>query len=251
MNLGAWGPENLNWHFLSGILNIIFINLILSGDNAVIIAMAVRPLTRRQRLVGIALGSGAAIVLRIGLTFFIAQILYIKFIKLIGGILIFWIAIKLFLNEGVVQDTGSASTSIWQALWVILVADVTMSLDNVLAVAGASQGNFFLLVFGLTLSIPIVVFSSGLLSMLMDRYPLILYFGAAILGRVSAEMIFSDPLVEGWLSLTIHVKYAMEAVFALAVIGIGKLWLWYTFNRALQHLPQKGGANFSSQSKEE
>ena len=169
---------------------------------------------------------------------------------MIGGILIFWIAIKLFLSEGVAQDTGSVTTSIWQALWVILVADVTMSLDNVLAVAAASHGNFFLLVFGLALSIPIVVFSSGLLSMLMDRYPLILYLGAAILGRVSAEMIFADPLVERWLSPSNYVKYSMEALFALAVILLGKIWLWYRYNQALKPSLDKNDATSGRRSGE-
>jgi YjbE family integral membrane protein len=251
MNLTVWGPGGLDWHVFSGLLNIILINLILSGDNAVVIAMAVRPLTRRQRRFGILLGAGAAVILRIALTIFIAQILTIEFIKLAGGVLIFWIAVKLFLNEGVEQNTGRETQSIWQALWVILVADVTMSLDNVLAIAGASHGNGFLLVFGLGLSIPIVVFSSGLLSMLMDRYPIILYIGAAVLGRVAAEMILTDPFVEGWLSPSVFFTYAMEAFFALAVIIIGKIWLWYIYYKAAKLLMEENAAASIRQSGEQ
>ena len=110
-------------------------------------------------------------------------------------------------------------------MWVIVVADITMSVDNVLAVAGASKGNLFLLIFGLGLSIPFVVFTSSLLSMLMDKYPYIIYIGAAILGKVGAEMIITDPVIVDHFNPSVGIQYAMEAVFALGVIVIGKLWV--------------------------
>jgi len=230
MDWAAWGLDKLDWKFFVGIINIVLIDLILAGDNAVVIAMAVRSLPRRQRQWGIILGAGAAVLLRVVLTFFVAQLLEIQFLKLAGGVLIIWIAVKLFV-EGAPEQADQEAKTLLQAMWLIMVADITMSTDNVLAVAGASHGNIFLLLFGLALSIPFVVFTSNLLSMLMDRYPFILYIGAAVLGRVAGEMIFTDPAVVSWLEPPRWFGYAMEAVFALGVIVAGKLWLRFVFRK--------------------
>jgi YjbE family integral membrane protein len=231
MDWTAWGLERLDWLFLARALNIIIINLILSGDNAVVIAMAVRSLPRRQRLWGIALGAGAAVVLRVILTFFAARLLEVQFLKLIGGALIAWIAVKLFL-KGTVEQRDQEVTRLFQATLLILVADLTMSLDNVLAIAAISHGNLFLLIFGLTVSVPFVIFTSSLLSMLMDRYPIIVYLGSAILGRVAGEMIMSDPVVVHWLAPPPWLSYTVEAVGAVGVIVVGKLLVWLMFKRA-------------------
>jgi YjbE family integral membrane protein len=231
MDWAAWGLNRLDWLFFARALNIIVINLILSGDNAVVIAMAVRSLPRRQRRWGIALGAGAAVVLRVALTFFVAQLLGIQYLKLAGGALITWIAVKLFI-KGTVEQQDQEVASLLSAMWLILVADLTMSTDNVLAVAGASHGSLVLLTFGLVLSIPFVVFTSNLLSMLMDRYPLIIYLGSAVLGRVAGEMIFTDPAVVRWLNPSPWLGYAMEALFAVMVIVVGKLWLRRIFHQA-------------------
>ena len=230
VDLLAWGQETLNWAFFLGIINIVIIDLILAGDNAVVIAMAVRSLPRRQRRWGIILGAGAAVLLRVVLTFFVAQLLEIQFIKLAGGGLIAWIAVKLFI-EGAPEQTDKEAKSLLQAMWLIIVADITMSTDNVLAVAGASHGNLVLLVFGLALSIPFVVFTSNLLSMLMDRYPIIIYIGAAVLGKVAGEMIFTDPAMMRWLALPKWSLYAIEVVFAVGVIAVGKLWIRFVFRK--------------------
>jgi YjbE family integral membrane protein len=230
MDWAAWGLYKLDWKFFAGIINIVIIDLILAGDNAVVIAMAVRSLPRRQRQWGILLGAGAAVILRVVLTFFVAQLLEIQFIKLAGGVLITWIAVKLFV-EGTPEQTDQEAKTLLQAMWLIVVADITMSTDNVLAVAGASHGNLFLLIFGLALSIPFVVFTSNLLAMLMDRYPIIIYLGAAVLGRVGGEMIFSDPAVGSWFNPPPWFCYTMEALFALGVIVVGKLWLRHAFRR--------------------
>ncbi len=230
MDLAAWGLDKLDWAFFLGIVNIVIIDLILAGDNAVVIAMAVRSLPRSQRRWGIFLGSGAAVLLRVVLTFFVAQLLEVSFIKLAGGVLIAWIAVKLFL-EGAPEQQDKEAKSLWQAMQLIVIADITMSTDNVLAVAGASHGNFFLLIFGLALSIPFVVFTSNLLSMLMDRYPIIIYIGAAVLGRVAGEMIFTDPWVARLLQMPAWFNYAMEAVFAAGVIVVGKLWIRFVFRK--------------------
>ena len=230
MNLAGWGLERFDWPFVLGILNIVVIDIILAGDNAVVIAMAVRSLPRRQRRWGIILGAGAAVVLRVVLTFFVAQLLEIQFIKLAGGGLIAWIAVKLFI-EGAPEQTDKEAKSLLQAMWLIIVADITMSTDNVLAVAGASHGNLVLLIFGLALSIPFVVFTSNLLSMLMDRYPIIIYIGAAVLGKVAGEVIFTDPAMMRWLALPKWSLYAMEVVFAVGVIVVGKLWIRLVFRK--------------------
>jgi YjbE family integral membrane protein len=225
LDLGILGHIEFTWDFLFGLISIVIIDLILAGDNAVVIAMAVRSLSRDERRKGIIFGAGAAVLLRVILTFFAAQLLLVKFIKLAGGILILWIAVKLFIEGAPKEEGAREAKTLWQAIWVIVVADITMSTDNVLAVAGASEGNLFLLLFGLGLSIPFVVFTSSLLSMLMDRYPVIIYIGAAILGRVGGEMIMTDPFVVGILNPSDVLQYGVEAFFTVGVIVAGKLWI--------------------------
>ncbi|NPV04793.1 MAG: TerC family protein [Syntrophaceae bacterium] len=219
------GHISFSWEFFAALLSIILIDLILAGDNAVIIAMAVRSLPRKQRQAGILLGSGAAVLLRVALTFFAAQLLQTPYLKFAGGLIILWIGVKLFIEGNPGEEVHRESKTIWQALWVIVVADITMSLDNVLAVAGASKGNLFLLLFGLGLSIPFVVFTSSLLSMLMDKYPWIIYIGAAVLGKVGAEMIITDPVIVERFPAPVWAQYALEAFFAVGVIAAGKLWV--------------------------
>jgi YjbE family integral membrane protein len=225
LDLGWLGTISFDWQFVSGFLSIVVIDLILAGDNAVVIAMAVRSLPQEQRKKGILFGAGAAVLLRVVLTFFIAQLLQINYIKLVGGLLILWIAVKLFV-EGVPEEgMRKEATTIFQVIKIIVIADITMSTDNMLAVAGASHGNLFLLLFGLGLSIPLIVFTSNLLSMLMDRYPVIIYLGAAILGKVGGEMIMTDPVVVNFLAPTHVFQYAVEATLAVGVIVVGKLWM--------------------------
>lgn len=223
MNLD-WGTlfnVQFNFAFFMAMLNIIFINLILSGDNAVLIAMAVRNLHKSNRVKGMIFGTGAAVVLRVVLTFFVALLLKISFLKLVGGCLIFWIALKLFTDADSGEDVKQATT-LRQAIQIILIADLTMSLDNVLAIAGAAGGNLLLLIFGLVLSIPIVIFTAQLLSILMDRYPIIVVVGAAILGRVTGEMIMTDSAIASWLHPSTTLIYLVEGFCMLAVVAVGK-----------------------------
>lgn len=225
MDLGWFGTISFDLQFLTGLISIVIIDLILAGDNAVVIAMAVRSLPPKQRIRGICWGAGAAVLLRVLATFFVSQLLLINFIKLAGGLLILWIAVKLFI-EGVPEEgIEREAATIAQAVKLIVIADITMSIDNMLAVGGASHGNMFLLLFGLGLSIPLVVFTSNLLSMLMDRYPIIIYLGAAVLGRVGGEMIMTDPIVAGYLEPSKTVQYVVEATLAVGVIVAGKLWM--------------------------
>jgi YjbE family integral membrane protein len=205
------------------VLQIVLIDVVLAGDNAVVIALAVRQLELKQRVWGIMLGSGAAVLLRVGLTMVAAQLLAMDYIKLVGGVLVIWIAVKLLRdNMGEKEEAhGKAASGLWSAVWLILIADITMSIDNVLAVGAASKGSKALLWFGLGLSIPLVVFTSNLLSRLMDRYPVIVWIGAAILGKVGGEMIVSDHLFfpnehpDAWL------VHSMGGLGAILIVAIG------------------------------
>jgi YjbE family integral membrane protein len=226
------GTISFSWQFVTAFLSIVLIDLILAGDNAVVIAMAVRSLPKSQRKKGIIFGAGAAIGLRVILTFFIAQLLMVSFLKLAGGALILWIAVKLFVEGVPEENLEREATTMVQAMKLIVVADITMSTDNMLAVAGASHGNIFLLLFGLGLSIPFIVFTSNLLSMLMDKYPIIVYIGAAILGKVGGEMMITDPVIAGWLHPGKVLQYCVEGSFAVGVLVTGKLWLKWKVSRA-------------------
>jgi len=231
LDLGTVFHIEWNITFFLAMLNIVFIDLILSGDNAVLIAMAVRGLPKDQRKKGILIGTGAAVSLRVTLTFMVAFLLVLPIIKLVGGMLILWIATKLFMESEPEEDDRRVTT-LGQAIKVIMIADVTMSLDNVLAVAGAAQESLFLLLFGLALSIPLVIFTSNLLSTLMDKYPVILLLGAAILGRVGGDMIMTDPLIEKWLHPTKIAEYGVQILCAVGVIVAGKLWMKWKISQA-------------------
>jgi YjbE family integral membrane protein len=214
--------------FFRGLLEIIFINIILSGDNAVVIAMAVRSLAPKQRQWGILLGTAGAVILRIILTFVAAKLLEISFVKLAGGLLILWIAFKLIL-PGSDEENMKKVSGLRQAIITILMADLVMSLDNVLGVAGAARGDLLLLLIGLATSIPIVVFASNIITRLMDRFPIIVLIGAAILGRVAGEMIMSDPWVVR--AMGGHpgriLDYTVQFALAVGVVVAAKVWVKY------------------------
>ncbi|OIP91107.1 MAG: tellurium resistance protein TerC [Syntrophaceae bacterium CG2_30_58_14] len=224
VDFGWLGQISFTWQFFAAVMSIVLIDLVLAGDNAVVIAMAVRNLPGKQRLWGIALGAGAAVVVRVIATFLVAQLLNIQFIKLVGGAVIIWIAVKL-LSEGAEEECKEHECgSIWEAVWIIIVADMSMGIDNMLAVGAASHGNLFLLLFGLVLSIPFVVFMSNILSKLMNRYPIILWLGAGILGKVGGEMMITDPWVHGLLNPPKWVEYAVMVFFVAFVCVLSK-WL--------------------------
>lgn len=186
--------------FFFDVVSVVLIDVLLAGDNAVLIAMAVNSLPPAQRRLGIAAGAGGAVVLRVIFTFFAARILQLSFLKLTGGLLILWIAVKLLTQGSDGHESGREAHNLRQAVWLILVADITMSIDNILAVAAASKGNLPLLILGLGLSITFVVLTSSLLSGIMSRFPAVVWIGAAILGRVGADMVFTDP----WVLTRIH-----------------------------------------------
>jgi YjbE family integral membrane protein len=198
------------------VFKIVLIDLVLGGDNALVIALAVRSLPPRERKWGITLGAAAAVVLRILITFVAVKLLNIEYIKLVGGAFVLWIAVKVFADAEEPPRETSVSHFL-QAIGYIVFADITMSVDNILAVAGASGGNVALIIFGLCFSIPFVVASSTLLAAMLDRFPLLLYVGVAILGEVGAEMMLTDPFV----TRTVHPSPAMIHVGeAAAVAGV-------------------------------
>jgi len=209
--------------FLFSALSIVLIDVLLGGDNAVVIAMVVKSLPPKQRRIGIAAGAGGAVVLRIIFTFFAAQLLQVRFIKFVGGLFILWIAVKMLMDAEPDPEGQPRAQTLWRAMWLILIADLTMSIDNILAVAAASKGHIGLLIFGLGLSIPFVIFTSSLLSRFMDRFPIVVYIGAAILGRVGGEMMITDP----WMHKLLHPSQALEigvqVFFTVAVVVAGKL----------------------------
>ena len=215
--------DSASFQVVFDVLSIVMIDLVLAGDNAVVIAMAVQSLPTRERRWGITAGAAFAVLLRVGITFFAAQLLEMQFVKLVGGLLIFWIAVKMLRDAASEDPDHKQAGSMFQALWMIVVADITMSTDNILAVAAASKGSFVLLMFGLGLSIPFIVFTSNLLANVMERYRWIVWLGAAVLGRVGAEMIVTDAYVKGFLTLPHWSIYGVELAGALLVVGLGKL----------------------------
>ena len=210
-------------HFLFGVFSIILIDLTLAGDNALVIAMAVRSLPKRERRIGTACGAAGAVLLRVALTIFAARLLSIRYVQLAGGLFILWIAVKVLVDASAPPDSAPAPKRLLQAIWYVMFADLTMSIDNILAIAGASKGSMALIVFGLCVSIPFVIFSSNLLADLMDRYPAAIYLGGAILGQVGGEMILKDPFVVGILHPSDTLRYVVEGVLIVAVVAAGRL----------------------------
>jgi YjbE family integral membrane protein len=204
---------------------IILIDIVLSGDNAVVIALACRNLTQEQRKTGIFWGVAGAILLRVVLTVFAAMVMGLPWLKLVGGLLLIWIAVKLMLPEEEEGHDIKASAHLWGAVKTIIVADFVMSLDNVIAVAGAAHGSLALLLFGLAVSIPLIVWSSQLILHWMERWPVIILLGAGLLGYVAGQMIFTDPGVLGLLpELPKWIDKVAGAIGAVLVVAVGR-WL--------------------------
>jgi len=211
--------------FWMDVFKIIMIDLLLSGDNAVVIALACRNLPLDQRRKGILFGVGGAIGLRVILTFFAVSMLALPYLKLFGAVLLLWIGIKLILPEDEHStDSVQADTKLFGAIKTIIVADFVMSLDNVLGVAGAAKGNIVLLVFGLLISIPLIAWSSQLVLKLIDRFPFIIYAGGALLGYVAGEMLVSEALFSALVEANRYFHWLIPMLCALLVLLVGK-WL--------------------------
>jgi YjbE family integral membrane protein len=200
---------------------IIWINILLSGDNAVVIALACRSLPPRERKWGIILGAGAAVLLRIIFTGIVANVMAMPFLKLVGGIALLWIAIKL-VAPGDSHDENSveAGSSLWRAVRIVAIADIVMSLDNVIAIAAAARGDMLLIIFGLAISIPLIVAGAALLTTLLTRFPILVWAGAALLGWIAGEIMIEDPAVAGWLGQDLVHKYHYYSAIAGALLVV-------------------------------
>jgi YjbE family integral membrane protein len=210
--------------FWLGLLKIVWINIILSGDNAVVIAMAARSLPPHQQRKAVFWGSGAAVALRIVLTVVAAKLLALPYLQIVGGLLLLWIGVQLLGDE---DDDGEGDVkhhgTLMSAVRTILIADLVMSLDNVIAVAAAAQGSLTLLILGLAISIPLVIFGSTLMIKLMERFPIIVVLGAALIGWVGGETIAGDTVFQEAVGARPWLHYVAAIAGALLVVGIGKL----------------------------
>ncbi|HEY9064567.1 MAG TPA: TerC family protein [Burkholderiaceae bacterium] len=209
--------------FWIGLVKIIWINIILSGDNAVVIALAARSLPPHQQKQAVFFGSGAAVVLRIILTVVAAKLLALPYLQIVGGLLLLWIGVQLLGEEDEDDGEHKPHGSLMAAVRTILIADLVMSLDNVIAVAAAAQGSMTLLILGLAISIPLVIFGSTLMIKLMERFPIIVVLGAMLIGWVGGETIVSDVALKDVLAANPWLHYAGAVAGAVFVYAIGKV----------------------------
>ena len=202
---------------------IIIINVLLSGDNAVIIALACRSLPPKEQRHAFIIGSVGIVILMTALTAAASYLLTMPYIEVIGSLLLLWIGIKLLLPEDD-NEAVSASDSFWGAVKTIIIADIVMSLDNVLGMAGAAQGHMGLLFVGMVITIPLILFGSAMLMRLMERFPVIITLGAGLLGYVAGEMAVGDPAIKGYLANAHYLEIVVPIIGVLIVVGVGK-WL--------------------------
>ncbi|MGA8513649.1 MAG: TerC family protein [Burkholderiaceae bacterium] len=209
----------------SALGSIMLANIVLSGDNAIVIALAARSLKPEQQKQAIFWGSAAAIVMRIVLTLVAIQLLALPYLKLIGAILLVYIGVDLLSGSDEEEGHGKEISGMGAAIRTILIADLVMSLDNVLAVAAAAKGNTSLLIIGLLVSIPLIIFGSTLLMKVMERFPVIITLGAALLGFLAGEMLLTDPAVEGWFGKMSEQTVLFGGVIGAAIVVTLGLWM--------------------------
>ena len=210
--------------FWVGLLQIIGIDIVLSGDNAVVIALAARRLPELQRRRAVLIGTAAAIALRIALTVFAALLLGLPWVKTVGALLLLWIAVRLIVPAEESDGDSAEASGFWQAVRIIMVADFVMSLDNVIGIAAAAHGSLLLLIMGLLISIPLIVFSSQIIMRWMDRIPVIVTLGGGLLGWVAGVTLITDPAHATLLAAEPWLRYACGIAGLLMVLGIGN-WL--------------------------
>ena len=217
-------PEFITDALVISILQIIAIDIILGGDNAIIIALACRDLPEHQKKLGILWGTAGAIILRVILVFFATTLLAVPGLKLIGGLLLLWIGIKLLMeNSGGNDHKVNSSNGLMTAIRTIILADFVMSLDNSIAIAAAAKGNMYLVVFGLLLSVPIIIAGSAIILKLMSRYPVIISMGAGLLGWLAGDLIVHDPLLKSYLNFQIpYANLLITGGFAAVVVVVGR-----------------------------
>ena len=225
----GWGEVGQT-AFWVALLKIMWINILLSGDNAVVIAMACRGLPHRQRVWGMILGAGVAVLLRVVFTVFVAALMLLPYLKIVGGLALFYIAAKLLVPEDEDKSETEATEHLWRAVKIVAIADIIMSLDNVIAIAAAAQGNMALLVIGLGVSIPLIVAGAALVMALLDRFPILVWAGAALLGWIVGEVIATDPVIQGYLEPKFgadgfhYIMLFCALVGAVLVLVVGGIW---------------------------
>jgi YjbE family integral membrane protein len=225
----GWGEVGQT-AFWVALLKIMWINILLSGDNAVVIAMACRGLPHRKRVWGMVLGAGVAVLLRIVFTGVVASLMLLPYLKLIGGIALFYIAAKLLVPDDPDEDEVEAVEHLWRAVRIVAIADIIMSLDNVIAIAAAAQGNMALLVIGLAISIPLIIAGAALIMALLDRFPILVWAGAALLGWIVGEVIATDPVIQGYLEPRLgadgfhYITLFAALIGAILVLAVGGMW---------------------------
>jgi YjbE family integral membrane protein len=218
--------------FWVALAKIMWINILLSGDNAVVIAMACRGLPQRQRVWGMILGAGVAVLLRVVFTGVVASLMLLPYLKIVGGLALFYIAAKLLVPDDPEEDGTEAVEHLWRAVRIVAIADIIMSLDNVIAIAAAAGGNMALLVLGLAISIPLIVAGAALIMTLLDRFPILVWAGAALLGWIVGEVIATDPvsvkyLTDNYGTAVAHrVEIGSAITGAVLVLIVGGLWRW-------------------------
>jgi YjbE family integral membrane protein len=225
--------------FWIAILQIILVNVLLSGDNAVVIAMACRGLPAERRHWGIVIGAGVAVLLRVVFVGVIAELMLLPYLKLVGGAALLIIAAKLIVPDDPDKDEIQAAAHLWRAVMIIAVADIVMSLDNVIAIAAVAEGNLLLLVIGLAISIPLIMAGAALIAVLLDRFPILIWAGAGLLGWVAGGVIATDPAVAGHLAAAFGDKLAHESELAAAgaatLLTIAAGGLWWRVHEAKAH----------------
>jgi YjbE family integral membrane protein len=225
------GIEHLGYTaFWFAVLQIIFINLLLSGDNAVVIAMACRDLPSQQRRWGLVIGVAVAVILRIVFAGIVARLMLLPYLKLIGGAALIYIAARLIVPQEADRGESRSAARLWQAIWIVAVADIIMSLDNVIAVVALAHGDLLLFAIGLVISIPMIVAGAALIMALLERYPILIWAGAALLGWVAGGVIATDPAVAAHLTASFgekiaqHTEIAAAGAATLLAVGAGGLW---------------------------
>ncbi len=221
---GCFSMEFLNGEILARFLGVLGVDLLLAGDNAVVIAMAARNLEGSNRRKAIILGAGGAVVLRLIFAAIITYLLLIPFLQAAGGLLLLWIAWKLVNEDPNEEEKVQAGESTWEAVKIIILADVVMSLDNVIALVGVSGGNLLLLAAGIALTIPLVIFGSALLTSLLSRFPILVYAGAGLLVYIAVEMLFQDVFLHDYLEPLANVEWLIGLGTAAVFTAIA--WLW-------------------------
>jgi len=213
-------------NFWLALMEVMMVNIVLSGDNAVVIALAARKLPAKQKRLAIIFGSAGAIVLRVALTIGAVELLRIPFLQFAGALLLVWIGVKLLIEDDSSEDDHHAHDDLMGAVKTILIADVVMSLDNTLAIAGVAKGSWPVLIAGLVFSVPLIVFGSTLIMKMIERFPLIVYIGAGLIAYTAGEMIDSDAAVQPYLPQLFHATPYLGILLTIGVVGYGGWYNW-------------------------